>query len=174
MCCLHLSGLVLLLLVVDMTSSCTQMTVAWLLGCTCTPLSQHLWLSLEWNVSLSSTTWRSWRMLTRFSFPSVSRQGNNLVTVWHIFRLPFKMYWTDPNKFTSTLTTSWIDITLFLRTTSFTWSRFSCVSSLTDVPCVQHLPQTSNCFSTWKTIKKLVFFPLPTFQNLLSTFIQWL
>ena len=47
MYCLHLSELVLLLLGVDTNSSSTQMTVAWFIGCTCTPVYQHLWLSLE-------------------------------------------------------------------------------------------------------------------------------
>jgi hypothetical protein len=47
--------------------------------------------------------------------------------IWHIYRLDCKMYWTDPNKFPSMLPTSWIDIPLFLRATSFTWSRFSSV-----------------------------------------------
>ena len=132
MCSVHLNELVLLSLGVDMTSSCIQMTVAWLLGCTCTPLSQHLWLSLEWTVSLSSITWRSWHMLTRFSCPLVSRQGSNLVTVWNIFRLPFKVYWTDPNKFPNTLTTSQIDIPSVFEDT------------------VLHLIQIFMCFPLWQ------------------------
>lgn len=49
MCSLHLSELVLLSLGVDMTSSSTQMTVAWLLGCTYALLSQHMWVIFGMN-----------------------------------------------------------------------------------------------------------------------------
>ena len=45
-------------------------------------------------------SWRSCHMLSQFVFSSMSKQGTDLVEIWCIFRLSFRMNWTTQMKYT--------------------------------------------------------------------------
>ena len=91
-----------------------EMAVVCFMGHTFKPMSHHLWLNSR---TLSSHCWRPWYRLTW-----LSNHCMNLAAIWPMLRFTFRMFQTHPDEIPNLLSTLWVVILPFSRTSGYTLS----------------------------------------------------
>ena len=146
--------------------------------CCCLVSEWYIWthisspvIILERNSGfLSSLSWRSWHVLTQFSFFSLSRQGMHFVAIQCMFRLSLKVFWTDTNQFPNMLEALWIVILLLSEQVPLLGQHiYLCCSFGRDLS-VHYLSRGHTGFELGKWPNKLVFLCLKTYFRCVESF----